>query len=326
MLEAVGLQPAEEQIYRALLRLPAASPGELADRLGTTVEETTVSLRELVASGLVNRAPGAGHRFRAAPPDLAFGPLVWRRQQELTAIESAVHQLTSEYRRRLALRGAGELIEVVSGAQAIGQRVEQVNRIAKREVCSFIREPGFAVAFRDGTDLPEPAEAPAAVRAIYPRAVLEAPGDPYRLVEAVRNGEQARIVAESPLQLVLADRSLALVSLLPEDGDDEPSAVLVHPSGLLDALAALFEMTWAGAVPLVADNVMVTEDAAGTAPSTEDLRLLSLLLAGLTDQTIAVQLGLSTRTVQRRVRDLIELAGVRTRLQLVWQAAHRGWI
>jgi DNA-binding NarL/FixJ family response regulator len=56
------------------------------------------------------------------------------------------------------------------------------------------------------------------------------------------------------------------------------------------------------------------------------LHLLSLLIAGLTDHAIAAQLGLSTRTVQRRIRVLLEMAGVQTRLQLVWHAAQRGWL
>jgi DNA-binding NarL/FixJ family response regulator len=50
------------------------------------------------------------------------------------------------------------------------------------------------------------------------------------------------------------------------------------------------------------------------------------MLAGLTDQAIAGKLGIGTRTVQRRVRDLIVTAGVHTRLQLIWQATRSGWI
>ncbi len=61
-------------------------------------------------------------------------------------------------------------------------------------------------------------------------------------------------------------------------------------------------------------------------PTHEDLHLLQLLVEGLTDEAIAGKLDLSTRTVQRRVRELIDLAGVRTRLQLVWEATRRGWV
>ncbi|MFD0382334.1 helix-turn-helix transcriptional regulator [Streptomyces stramineus] len=57
-----------------------------------------------------------------------------------------------------------------------------------------------------------------------------------------------------------------------------------------------------------------------------DLRVLSLLMAGLTDASVAKQLGLGLRTVQRRVKRLMELAGVTTRLQLGRHAAESGWL
>jgi DNA-binding NarL/FixJ family response regulator len=54
--------------------------------------------------------------------------------------------------------------------------------------------------------------------------------------------------------------------------------------------------------------------------------VLSLLLAGLTDASVAKQLDLGLRTVQRRVKRLMELTGVTTRLQLGWHAYERGWV
>ncbi len=57
-----------------------------------------------------------------------------------------------------------------------------------------------------------------------------------------------------------------------------------------------------------------------------DLEILSLLLAGLTDVSVAKQLDLGLRTVQRKVKRLMELAGVTTRLQLGWHAYERGWV
>ena len=61
-------------------------------------------------------------------------------------------------------------------------------------------------------------------------------------------------------------------------------------------------------------------------PDGTDLEILSLLLAGLTDASVAKQLDLGLRTVQRRVKRLMELTGVTTRLQLGWHAYERGWV
>lgn len=54
--------------------------------------------------------------------------------------------------------------------------------------------------------------------------------------------------------------------------------------------------------------------------------MLSLLLAGLTDASVAKQLDIGLRTVQRRVKRLMELTGATTRLQLGWHAHERGWV
>ena len=51
---------------------------------------------------------------------------------------------------------------------------------------------------------------------------------------------------------------------------------------------------------------------------------MSLLLAGLTDEAIAAHFRISVRTVQRKVHALMEMASVRTRMQLAWEAARPG--
>ncbi|HEX2771376.1 MAG TPA: hypothetical protein VHN18_02960 [Micromonosporaceae bacterium] len=48
--------------------------------------------------------------------------------------------------------------------------------------------------------------------------------------------------------------------------------------------------------------------------------------AGLTDEAAGARLGISRRTVVRRVQDLMERTGSRSRLQLGWQARERGWL
>ena len=56
-----------------------------------------------------------------------------------------------------------------------------------------------------------------------------------------------------------------------------------------------------------------------------DREIVLLLAAGATDETIARRLGISARTVQRRVHALMEHLGVRTRFQAGVQAALRHW-
>jgi DNA-binding NarL/FixJ family response regulator len=57
----------------------------------------------------------------------------------------------------------------------------------------------------------------------------------------------------------------------------------------------------------------------------ESQMVAALLLAGLTDQAVASQLDLSLRTLQRRLRHLMDAAGVQSRMQLGWYAARHDW-
>jgi hypothetical protein len=129
-----------------------------------------------------------------------------------------------------------------------------------------------------------------------------------------------------PTKLVVADRALAMLPLTARGA--EPAALVVHASGLLESLMGLFEAVWREALPLRlrlgAGGGVSEEDAAG--PDATDLEILSLLLAGMTDASVAKQLDLGLRTVQRRVKGLMELTGVTTRMQLGWQAYAKGWV
>ena len=60
--------------------------------------------------------------------------------------------------------------------------------------------------------------------------------------------------------------------------------------------------------------------------SEDDQEVLSLLLAGLSDEAIAMHRKTSVRTVQRKVRALMTTANVRTRMQLAWEAARHDWV
>jgi DNA-binding NarL/FixJ family response regulator len=131
------------------------------------------------------------------------------------------------------------------------------------------------------------------------------------------------------MKLVLADADLGLVPLAVTPAG-EPGAVLLHRSGLLDALDALFETVWRTAHPLELSSIGAEAETpvehGAEGPTDVDRQIVALLLAGLTDQTVATQLGLSPRTLHRRLRHLMDIAGVRTRMQLGSFATRHGWV
>jgi DNA-binding NarL/FixJ family response regulator len=62
------------------------------------------------------------------------------------------------------------------------------------------------------------------------------------------------------------------------------------------------------------------------APALETKRLLTYLSAGLTDESIAREFGVSERTVARRISRLQEALGAQTRFQLGVQASRQNWL
>ncbi|WP_049564911.1 helix-turn-helix domain-containing protein [Streptomyces sp. SBT349] len=326
MLAAVGLDEAEEAAYRALVALGAAEASPLAGRLARAVDETERALRGLERRGLAARSPSHPGRWVAAPPVVALGALLAQQRHELDRAELAAGLLAAEYRAEADESAAPDLVEVVVGVSAVAHRFSQLQLGAAQEVCALVTGTPVAVTGTENEAEERVVERGVTYRVVLEREALESPPSVVELAAALRRDQRVRVVERVPTKLVIADRSTAMVPLTSRDGAG-PAAVVVHASGLLDSLLALFEAVWREALPLRLDEEgggPVRGEAGG--PDATDLRILSLLLAGLTDTSVGKHLGLGLRTVQRRVRRLMDLTGAATRLQLGWQAHERGWV
>ncbi|WP_426362104.1 helix-turn-helix domain-containing protein [Streptomyces sp. E-08] len=326
MLDALGLEPDEERVYRALVGRPTTTTVLLSDALALPHAHVDQALSRLVEWGLATRS--ADDRFTAAPPAMALGALIGRRRDGLRTAEQALVTLAEEHRAAMTGRGITDLIEVVTGVDAIRHRFLQVQQAARTEVRSFITAPFVALPPDENTAEPMALGRGVLFRAVLDREVLAEPGIVRDAVDSLRNGVRLRVADHVPMKLVLADADLGLVPLAVTPAG-EPGAVLLHRSGLLDALDALFETVWRTAHPLELsdprDESEATVEVGPQGPTELDRKILALLLAGLTDLTAAAQLGLSPRTLHRRLRHLMDMAGVRTRMQLGAHAVRNGW-
>jgi sugar-specific transcriptional regulator TrmB len=323
MLEAIGLDGTHEEAYRALVSVGAADVPDLARRLGLGEHDTERALRRLERHGLAAQSSARPGRWVAAPPGVALGALLTRRRHELEKAELAAALLAEEYRGRAAEPEVHDLVEVVTGAAAVAQRFLQLQLGATDEVCALVTGNPVVVTGSENDAEEQAAERGVRYRVVVERAVLDLPDGITELTAALARGERVRVADTVPTKLVVADRALAMVPLTSRTA--EPAALVVHASGLLELLSGLFESVWRDALPLRLGAGQVTEGGPD-GPDATDLEVLSLLLAGLTDVSVAKQLDLGLRTVQRRVKHLMGLAGVSTRLQLGWHAYERGWV
>ncbi|MGW1229293.1 helix-turn-helix domain-containing protein [Streptomyces sp. NPDC002530] len=342
MLQALGLSPSEEAVYTALLARPTASARELAGQAGLGEAESDRILLALAARGLVaavredaNAAPDPAAavrvprpvRYRLTPPSVALAPLLAEQRNALHLAETAFSRLDEQY-RTTAARTAGGVVEVVVGVEQVAHRFLQLQLGAQRELLVFLVGEPTAVP-REDTDSSENSALGRGVdfRVVAAKDYLSGHEVVRDVREAVAAGLELRTADSLPLKMVVSDRERAMVPLDMTDSGGEPSAIVVHPSGLLTALVHLFEREWDQGRPLFTTGAGAHGEPAGDQrPTEEELEVLALLLAGMSDRRAASELGLSIRTVERRVRRLMDLSGVESRLQLGWHAARVGWV
>ncbi|MFD0479208.1 TrmB family transcriptional regulator [Nonomuraea thailandensis] len=147
LLEGLGVTVAEETAYRALLRHGPATLSELAAETGSSAAAIRRMLPRLEDLGLISRVAGRPLRLVATPPNIAIDILVARRQEELTHSRAAAALLATE----VADRGGPhpeEVLEVVTGRDAVARRYLQLERNATREMLVLVHPP-YAVDISD---------------------------------------------------------------------------------------------------------------------------------------------------------------------------------
>ena len=318
MLEALGLDEVEERIYLALLRGPSAAT-DLASRLTLQRVSAGRALGRLEEKGLVSRAPGRGGRYRVLSPRGALEVLLLQRSEQLQHIRLLLPELEQEFE---SAYGADRpwLVDVLSGRQAVGRAFVQMQQTVTEEMLLLDRPPYSISPHQNepGFDL---LERGVEARVVYDTTSLAIPNRLELRRRAAAMGEKQRVYDGLPVKLAIADRKWALIPLAVDQADMERGALIVRESALLDALTLLFDLIWQRGSPLpeAADRGEAPERAA-------DRELLALLSAGVKDETIARHLGVTQRTIERRVRRLMESLDATTRFQLGAFATSAGLI
>jgi DNA-binding NarL/FixJ family response regulator len=119
--------------------------------------------------------------------------------------------------------------------------------------------------------------------------------------------------------MTIIDRMTALVPIDP--ADSRKGALEVRGNGLVIALCLLFDLVWEHSTPF--GETPATDEQGLT---DQELAILSLLYAGLTDEAIGRKLGLSERTVRRIVAEIMKRLDATSRFQAGAKAANRKWI
>jgi DNA-binding CsgD family transcriptional regulator len=319
MLDALGLTAEQEALYRAALA--QTEPQAVTDlaRLAGVAEEVSAEIcLGLQSLGLLRlRADGSAS---AVPPQLALQPLAAQRLALLEQAKSEIARLSWEYQCRQGV-DVDSSIDVIRSPTEAWRCFQQFQSLLQHQFRGFDTPPYVNPEVGLNQGELDALGRGVTYRVVYARASIDRPGGLETLETYHRAGELARVTVELPFKVSIHDDELAMLTY----GADSPerfTAMVIRPSPILTALNELFEYVWRSATPVQLQSG--ASGCVGSALSPADLRLVTLLSVGFKDEAVGRQLGISERTVQRRLHRLLETFRVRSRQQLLLLLAQQG--
>lgn len=248
-LVELGLTGYEASAYVALTRREDATAAEVSQIAGLPRQRIYDVLDGLVNRGLATVAPGRPARYMAAPPDEALGQLMEEQRAQLVRLErevaDTVSRLTPAYR---AGRGANDplnFIEVLREPAVIAKRFGEFEATAEREILVFTKPP-YAIEPGANVEGLKLLERNIVARSVYERSIYDDPGSVDAVREFIAAGEQARVVDELPLKLVVIDERVAMFTMEdPIAGKPALTIMIVEHPALASLLKIAFEAVWA---------------------------------------------------------------------------------
>lgn len=111
-------------------------------------------------------------------------------------------------------RDAGQLLEVITGAEALRQHLRQIQTSVREEMLWFCKAQYVAMPSGSNTEEFEALARGVRYRVLYEKAFFDDEGAVDNVVAGVRAGEVARAVPQLPLRLAIADRAVAVFPLV----------------------------------------------------------------------------------------------------------------
>ena len=245
----LGLNGYEANAYVALTRRARATGAEVARLAGVPRQRIYDVLDALCRRGLASLEPGRPAQYRAAAPEDAVAALLADHRASLERLErdavDAVATLTPAFSDGRNANDPLNYVEVLHEPGAIANRFEELQAAAEREILVFTKPP-YAVEPPENLAGRELLARGVNARSLYERAVY----DDADVIDAVRAfvaaGEQARIVDELPLKLVVIDERISLFTLEdPVAGTSDLTILIIEHPSLARLLKLAFEYAWA---------------------------------------------------------------------------------
>ena len=336
ILDVVGIDQLGERIYRFVLANGGANAEAVAARFRIAQADAESRLTGLRMHGLIAQRYGTDADYAPVDPRVAIRVLADSHSDRISRILQTVPSLAAEFDTAISGRGDTDQTQLLSDPDAVAGWYVRLQHQAQHEFMAFDRPPYVSAS----ANPLEPVILDRGVtwRAVYAAESFDGEGNWEEAQRLAERGEQARVAPTLPIKLAIADRATALVSLTLDA--DRTQALVTTSASLIEAFCVLFEYYWASAIPIPSERADAAAVQATVAENGDLVRalvpsrnatreeqvLLTLIGAGLKDDVIARQLGISSRTLRRRSQDLMIELGAANRFQAGVEATKRGWV
>ncbi|MGV9426418.1 LuxR family transcriptional regulator [Streptomyces sp. NPDC003656] len=303
------------QIYELALRNEYVDAPHCAAALGITEEEAGAAIEDLVGLRLLHLVHGCSYAYVAVNPMTASLQLLAVHDEELRSRQHQLEQLRQRMHSLMPLYRAQLVREPDPGPV---QRIEDAE-VAHGVVAGLLADAGDEVLFARsqedalgdaallGVDARLQADADLRVRLLLPQSARFDPALREYVGRLVARGGEARTTTAGVAWLMIVDGSTGVVPL--EHGTGV--AVLRDPA-VVTGFRRGFEGLWS---PAESFDGHYDPEAGRAASAAIDAAIVRMLVNGVEDKVIARTLGISARTCQRRISDLMESLDARTRFQ-----------
>ncbi|ESU51992.1 LuxR C-terminal-related transcriptional regulator [Streptomyces filamentosus] len=299
--------------YALAVRRRVLTAQGVAEELGLDEPEADRVIAGLVELRLLQQ-DAEGDLFAAVAPDSAqlrlLGPLV----REISVMQEKADRIRADLGSLLPVywdevESAAGQIEVVRDLDVVLTLIEEFSARATTEVLTSQPGGGRPVKQLETalTFAQELLERGVRMRTLYQHTAQFHQGTAAYVVHVAPLGGEVRTTASGFPRMLVFDRRVAVLAL---KGHPE-GALVLRNENVIDVLVDTFERTWVGAHPF---PLSYSKGQIVHVSSEVKDAIMRLLVVGESDKKIAARVGLSLRTCQRHIADLMQEIGARNRL------------
>jgi sugar-specific transcriptional regulator TrmB len=259
-LQPFGITGREAEVYVAMLKNGALSASEISKITTVSINKIYEVLQNLVKKKMCSENYLNGVKlFRCIEPKIAFKNIFSIYEEEIARKKNMYGELEESlmflYSKEKNSKSPMDYIEVISDRGRALDRYLNIQANAEKELLFFSKPPYLTTIDSNVEKIQSACNNNVKVKSIYESDHEENAENNNNLLDFIEKyqsvGEEARIIKELPMKLVIVDESICIFSL--QDNitfNAELTTMIVHHPILALSQKTLFEVYWSKAMTI----------------------------------------------------------------------------